>query len=106
MLTGIDPGLVAPWGWCPAGPAGEGEKRVRSGREQAPMPVAVPQQRLAPLAQRLLYRLPKPTHWALASLLLRPALTTFLLAAFSLPRVDSENGPAGHVFYGSFQCDC
>lgn len=66
------------------GPAGEGKKKVGSGREQAPdacgwMPVAV----LAPLAQRLLYRLPKPTHWALASLLLRPALTIFLLAVFS-----------------------
>lgn len=95
----------APWGWCPAG-----TQQERSGREQAHdacgwMPVAVPQ-RLAPLAQRLLYRLPKPTHWALASLLLRPELTIFLLVVFFLPHVDSENSPAGCVFYGSFQCGC
>lgn len=84
-------------------PAGEEQKHPPNAWGW--MLVAV-QQRLAPLAQRLLYRLPKPTHWALASLPLRPALTIFLLAVFFLPHVDSENVPVEHVFYGSFQCDC
>lgn len=45
------------------------------------MPMAVPQ-RLAPLALRLLYRLPKPTHWALASLLFKASINHFFAGCF------------------------
>lgn len=69
------------------------------------MPVAVPQ-RLAPLAQRLLYRLPKLLTGLWPASFLRPALTIFLLVIFFLPHVGGENGLAGHIFYGSFQCGC
>lgn len=62
------------------------------------MPMAVPQ-RLAPLALRLLYRLPKPTHWALASLLFKASINHFFAGCFLfLIHVGSKNSPAGYMF--------